>query len=486
MKIGKKAKTVIAHIALTLGVIIVLGIVVYSCFVNDKSNNIELKSRYTFSVRIDSEGNVVDEAVGESAHHQNSDTFFNMTLSSIGRVWIQEFTEQFTQKYLKLSRTLKRIEINDVTTLSATENIVLISFSAVVPDGNTEYFSSWKGVLDEGRLKCDWVVQLGIDDHYDGTATIYVRNMLTPEEYGIATYNASLKSDKEKLEAENTDDEANKHTKYQIADNMLSVSYDGGETYTNVPVDVSRLMRSTGSDTALKTGSYMVSTTKTAFMYGGMKNGINNIPVTLIYSNDMGLNWITCEIDEIYTADYYYVNFFDENNGVIVVGYDKTELQESSKIYTTTNGGEKWSLVGAGPATNVIKGVRFIDENVGFFCYDYVQGMDSNLYITKDSAKTFSKIIFEEQELDSTAANQEDSTLNETTQKKLKWSDVYKEALVPKYDVDERITVYLTQGSKGTYNNGKTAAKYQSDDKGETWKYIGQVEINIGTSSEER
>ena len=27
------------------------------------------------------------------------------------------------------------------------------------------------------------------------------------------------------------------------------------------------------------------------------------------------------------------------------------------------------------------------------------------------------------------------------------------------------------------YNDGKTAAKYQSSDKGSTWKYIGQVEI---------
>ena len=59
----------------------------------------------------------------------------------------------------------------------------------------------------------------------------------------------------------------------------------------------------------------------------------------------------------------------------------------------------------------------------------------------------------------------------------LKWSDVYKEALVPVVDDKGMITVYVTQGSDGTYNDGKTAAKYQSSDKGESWVYISQLEI---------
>ena len=59
----------------------------------------------------------------------------------------------------------------------------------------------------------------------------------------------------------------------------------------------------------------------------------------------------------------------------------------------------------------------------------------------------------------------------------LRWSDVYKEALTPVVDSTGIITIYLTQGKNAVYNDGKTAAKYQSSDKGSTWKYIGQVEI---------
>jgi len=41
------------------------------------------------------------------------------------------------------------------------------------------------------------------------------------------------------------------------------------------------------------------------------------VPVTLIYSDDKGVNWTSCELDNIYNAEDYYVDFFDENKGVI-------------------------------------------------------------------------------------------------------------------------------------------------------------------------
>ena len=116
-----------------------------------------------------------------------------------------------------------------------------------------------------------------------------------------------------------------------------------------------------------------------------------------------------------------------------------------------------------------------MDENVGFFCYNYAEGMDGNLYMTKDGGKTFSKVTLPEQELDSTAKS---STASSTVaDDELRWNDVYKEALVPTVDDKGIITVYLTQGSDGTYNDGKTAAKYQSSDKGDTWVFVRQLEI---------
>ena len=316
-------------------------------------------------------------------------------------------------------------------------------------------------------MLCEWVVKFDIDNHYDGTATIYVDSILTPEDYGIYQYNESIKNNG--MSQNSNGDSDNELTGCIIKDSALYVTYDGGGTYIAVPVALENLMTVEKGNGALelKPGCSIISTTKTAIIYGGKDINGDKIPVTMIYTNDLGKNWITCELEKVYTADYLYVDFFDEKNGVAVIGYDRNEQHESSRIYATRDGGNTWDVIGAGPASNVIKGVKFIDEKNGFFCYDYVEGMDSNIYITKDGGKTFSKIKFEARELDSTPSD-----------KRLTWEDVYKEAIVPIYDKDGVLTVYLTQGSEGVYNGGKTAAKYQSSDKGVTWKYIGQYELD--------
>ncbi len=55
--------------------------------------------------------------------------------------------------------------------------------------------------------------------------------------------------------------------RYVIRDSILSVTYDG-EHYTTVPVDVENLMFENNSSSTLKEGSYMITTSKTAFIYG--------------------------------------------------------------------------------------------------------------------------------------------------------------------------------------------------------------------------
>lgn len=481
-----KIGNIILKAAIILGFILVFFFMWYYNFRQNKAREIVLKSRYTFSVRIDAQGNVLKDA-DEAQTFTPADDFSDLKIDEIGDIWIREFTAQYTQKYLPWSKSLKKVEIEKTKTLDASENVVLIGFSASVNEKNAENFASWNGVLDNGRMSFEWVVTFYIDNHYDGTATVYVKSIVTPEDYGIAQYNESKNNSVSGID-EIDDTDKKSLTQYEIKNNTLSVTYDGGEKYVTVPVDTSNLLMADDSETELKRGSYYISTTKTAFVYGGKTSGSDRIPVTLIYSNDMGANWITCEIENIYTATYYYVEFFDENSGVLVIGYDKNEQQQSSRIYSTTDGGETWNTTGTGPATNIIKGVKYIDEKIGFFCYEYVDGMDSNLYMTSDSGKTFSKIILEEQELDSTASDavssgQSESGDTASGDTKLKWSDVYKDALVPIYGSDGVITVYLTQGKNGVYNSGKTAAMYQSTDKGATFKYIGQFEINIGSQT---
>lgn len=478
-----KGNRIVVHFAAKIGIAVTLCLVIlflfYANYRNSQSKGIVLKSRYTFHVRIDEQGNVVN-AVSDSENEENYKEFPTISPDKIGDVWIRAFTHQFTQRYVPTSKALCKVKYEDTQVLDPDTNTVLIRFSAVIRNRASDYFQSWRGVVDNNRTSFEWVVTFTLDNHYDKTATVYVENIVSPEDYGIAQYNAGLVNTATTQKNTNTKAQKQSLVHYEIRNNVLSVTYDGGEKYITVPVDCANLPIQAGTSNLLMDGSYKVATDKTAFLYGGKTVDNVKIPVTVTYSNDRGNSWITSEIETLSDVDYYYVEFFDENRGVVVLGYGKNENQQSSRMYTTQDGGTTWTQAGSGPATNVLKGVVYIEEEVGFFVYNYVEGMDSNIYMTRDGGKTFSKIMLEEQELDTTAANSQNQTKTADaadTTGKLSWRDVYKEAMVPVYDSDGNITIYLTQGSDGVYNNGKTVAKYQSVDGGLTWKYIGQLEL---------
>jgi hypothetical protein len=315
-------------------------------------------------------------------------------------------------------------------------------------------------------MHCEWVVEFIIDNHYDGTATIYVSSIMTPEDYGIEQ---DTKNNVSSVVIEDATESS--YAYYQIKDNFLSVTYDGGAKFINVPVDITKLplvdSGTTGTQT-LSRGSYVVSTSTTAFLYGGTTNGTSKTPLTVVYSTDLGSQWTTCEIDNEYGAQYYYLEFFDESNGVIVAEYSGDD-STYSKIYVTSNGGSSWTSAGQGPSTGRLKGVKFISAKTGFFAYEYDENVDSNLYKTTDGSKTFEKIYLPEQKLESAVAAAAGDGAT--------WSSVFREATVPVLDKNSDIIVYLTQGTENIYNNGRTAAKYISTDRGVTFKYSGLVEI---------
>ena len=491
-KISKEEKEKRKLIAFRIMIVLLCAGVAFvfirSYYFRSKQNNLDIKSRYTFSIDIDAYGDeITDQYQTKVTSYDDSNMVssvpdvYDVKTEKIAKTWINAYIRQYMSEYLPSNKAVKKMNIDSIEVLNEDEHIALISFSVYLKNTASDYFLSWDGITDNGKLKCEWVIGYYIDAHIDNTASVYVASAMSPEEYGIAKYNekTGVSAGKEDTTKASTDLLA----RYIIRDNILSVTYDGGEHYTTVPVDIENLMFESNSSSTLKEGSYMITTSKTAFIYGGKANLSDKMPVTICYSNDKGSNWTTCELDNIYNAEDYYVNFFDENKGVVVCGYAMTDNdKESYKIYTTDNGGETWTTVGNGPANYLLKGVVYVDENVGFFCFNYADGMDGNLYITKDGGKTFSKVILPEQELDSTAKS-ETGTSSSQQSDGLKWSDVYKEAMVPVIDDKGVITIYLTQGSDGTYNDGKTAAKYQSSDKGDTWVYINQLEITQNSGS---
>lgn len=473
-------KNIIWRVLVVLLVITVASIFIFEIYKAHVQKDMEFTSRYTFSINIDENGN---EIQSEETTRSVSDTediynFSSMSTETIANVWINSFLDQFTGIFVTKSKKLSNVNINETTVLDESTRTCLISFNANVVSSSSEYFSTWDGVTLNGKLTCEWVVTFSLVDHYNNTATIYVSSVQTPEDYGISQYDESIQNSASTttVTSSTSTDEL---SSYNISNSILYVSYNGSSSYIVVPVDIDNLIyeESDSSDSSSKTilsTSYMISQSMTAFVYGGNTINDNYVPLTVIYSSDKGTNWTNYELNsDIKNVDFAYVNFTDTQNGFIVVGYDSNydTGTQSSIIYRTSDGGENWEKMGNTPLSHPIKGVLTTDSNTIFICYYYNENYVSNLYLSFDGGTNFNNVILEDQELDSSAAGSGSTTLS--------WSDVYKDALVPILDDESNIIVYLSQGENATYNDGKTAAKYISSDNGQTWSYVGQLEINV-------
>jgi len=213
--------------------------------------------------------------------------------------------------------------------------------------------------------------------------------------------------------------------------------------------------------TTLPDGSYQVGLVKSAFLYGGNIVSGKTIPLTIIYTNDKGSNWISALISDITGVTFYYVNFINEKEGFVVVAYNIKDNEETTMILKTTDGGESWIKVGNGQINSIISGVNFLDAKIGYIGYVYTNGMESNLYRTTDGGVTFTPVILGIQQF-------------ENANTKLLWNSIYKDIQVPLLNEEGVLTLIVTQGASGDYNGGDTVAKYQSTDSGGTWKYVGE------------
>ena len=55
------------------------------------------------------------------------------------------------------------------------------------------------------------------------------------------------------------------------------------------------------------------------------------------------------------------------------------------------------------------------------------------------------------------------------------WKDCYDYFYLPTQEDDATLTVLVSGGYEGGYNQGKTRAKYVSYDDGYTWEFAGEI-----------
>ena len=214
---------------------------------------------------------------------------------------------------------------------------------------------------------------------------------------------------------------------YKIQNGILYISYDGKNTI-EVPGDFSNMINNYNEF------NYQISEEKTIFYY------TKDSKRYLVYSNDMGNNWNTVEIEN--ESSIQNIHFVNSNVGFMLKFEDVAMGIAFGKISKTTDGGNKWNDIffGVGNENKIFKRssqIKFINENIGFLTMPSVGGESSDLYITKDGGNSFNKLEIMENNI----------------------YDFYNLPIVE----DGVLSIKITQGSDGDYNGGDYKVYYSKD-----------------------
>jgi Sortilin, neurotensin receptor 3, len=375
-------------------------------------------------------------------------------LNVVGEKWLEKYTDQYTRKYVPWNKKVVEYTINNIEIKEA--NVIQVDFSVLLKkiDENSAY--NWNGFVEEKKIKSQWVLWFEEQKTSKGTYVYTVTKLQRPAGYDLEKYQTSGEKERDeyKNEYESEIPYENHQYTYKIENKVCYVSYDNGTTWKEVPVPLESLI-AVGDGrlyyNKLQENSYIITPEKTAFVYGGTRE----IPLTITYSEDMGITWKTSEISNLNSTRMKFCSFPNEKVGYVIATSDRTMSQEGQTIYKTTNGGETWKEVGYGPSTWLLQSGGFVDENIGFMSYPKIEGAETNFYRTVDGGKTFEPI--------------------KLPVNKQEWmGHTFEPFIQPETPYIENGQMYLLvgQGQQGDFKGGTIMAKYKSDDMGKTWSFV--------------
>lgn len=375
-------------------------------------------------------------------------------LKKIAKKWIDSYTKQYMQKYVKKDFLLKSVDIQNINIIDQENNIVEITFK-IDPVKSDYFVNNWYGKLDQNKeITCDWVVMLEAYMNNDDKIIASVKTIETSDEY-LNDIKNGVKFVKEKRQ---------KYA-YKVKQGKLYVSFDADKewipsTWILVPIDINALKMYNSKQT-LDDKCYLITpsstyfiTTSSASLYG------HNI----VYSDDQGKNWHNISIG-YQDENVLYTTVIDKNYVFAMLGYDYSLTECAVRFIKSNDLGKTWQQIGNSPREYMSSNTTavFFDKNLGFVKETLVSGQSAVLYRTDDGLKTFSKVKFENQ------------TLKQKLNYDISWDKVFDSPMLPTLQ-NGVMTEYISQGSDGDYAGG-VMAKYTSTDFGKTWNYIDEFKI---------
>jgi transcriptional regulator with XRE-family HTH domain len=249
-------------------------------------------------------------------------------------------------------------------------------------------------------------------------------------------------------------DTAEKYT-YRIQNGVLSFTWDSGHRWTNVPLPDGGLksILKPNSSTTLTSGCWHIADDASYLVYGRM-------PLMVLYSPDQGKTWQSHKVADIDSAiESSYICYTSIQTACVAIGADRVMGQEGTSLFFTKDGGISWQAGGSAPSTQILTGMNFLNQDIGYLSYSNMNGDSGELYETVDGGNSFTKITLPDGNLENSQG--------------LTFQQVYDTPQVP--HLENGIPVlYVSQGSDGDFEGGTLRARYVSKDGGKTWQYVSQ------------
>ncbi|MCR2822253.1 WD40/YVTN/BNR-like repeat-containing protein [Lederbergia panacisoli] len=249
---------------------------------------------------------------------------------------------------------------------------------------------------------------------------------------------------------------SNEDFRYQIANEILKITYDNGENWVEVPVAIEELFGGdySGSKNDLIEGSYIINPEKTAFVL------FSNQELSLLLTTDQGKTWDKVFIkDQLPSVRQRFIGFTSEKDGYLIFTCDRTMSSEANFVMKTNDGGRTWETAGSvDEIYSLVTSGGFINDELGFISFGSYNTMDEPprpwLFRTDDGGSNW-------EEVEVPVPNG--------------YKGIFTVAEVPIFKGGHG-TLIVNQGPDGDYLGGNVLAKFTSEDDGKTWIFSSLVD----------